>query len=65
MYFGWWTALFGLIIIYRTWLVVVFLSSLFVFSRRARLEEKILAERFGEKWHAYVRRTKSLVPFLY
>jgi protein-S-isoprenylcysteine O-methyltransferase Ste14 len=66
MYFGWWTALLGTLLIYRTWILVLLLAmSLIVFYRRARLEETTLAERFGAEWQAYVKRTKFLVPFIY
>ena len=66
MYFGWWLAVFGVLLIYRTWLVaLVFVFSLLVFHRRARLEERVLAERFGEEWRAYAERTRFLVPFVY
>jgi protein-S-isoprenylcysteine O-methyltransferase Ste14 len=66
MYFGWWVALLGVLLIYRTWIVVLLLAmSLVVFYRRARLEETTLAARFGAEWQAYVRRTKFLVPFIY
>jgi protein-S-isoprenylcysteine O-methyltransferase Ste14 len=66
MYFGWWVALFGTVLIYRTWILVLLLGmSLVVFYRRARLEEKTLAERFGSAWKDYVARTRFLVPFIY
>lgn len=65
MYFGWWAALFGALLVYRTWvLVLLLIMSLVVFYRRARLEETILAARFGEEWQAYVKRTSFLVPLL-
>jgi protein-S-isoprenylcysteine O-methyltransferase Ste14 len=66
MYFGWWVALLGTVLIYRTWILVLLLGmSLVVFYRRARLEEKTLAERFGPAWKDYVARTRFLVPFIY
>jgi protein-S-isoprenylcysteine O-methyltransferase Ste14 len=66
MYFGWWTALLGTLLIYRTWILVLLMAmSLVVFYRRARLEEATLGARFGAKWQAYVKRTKFLVPFIY
>ena len=66
MYFGWWVALFGTVLIYRTWILVLLLGmSLVVFYRRARLEEKTLAECFGPSWKDYVARTRFLVPFFY
>ncbi len=66
MYFGWWTALLGALLIYRTWILVLLMAmSLIVFYRRARLEEATLGKRFGAEWQAYVKRTKFLVPFIH
>jgi protein-S-isoprenylcysteine O-methyltransferase Ste14 len=66
MYSGWWLALIGAVLIYRTWILVLLLAfSLLVFVRRARLEERVLAEKFGAEWQAYAASTKSLIPFLY
>lgn len=66
MYSGWWLALIGVILIYRTWILVVLLAfSLLVFARRARLEEKVLSKRFGAEWEAYAASTKSLIPFIW
>lgn len=66
MYFGWWTAVLGLLFLYRTWIILVMLAfSLVVFAGRARKEEKVLAERFGEEWKSYSAVTKFLIPFLY
>jgi protein-S-isoprenylcysteine O-methyltransferase Ste14 len=65
MYLGWWVALLGILLIYRTWFVAMLLFvSLVVFARRARLEERVLAERFGPAWEEYARRTQSLIPFV-
>ena len=66
MYIGWWVALFGLILIFRTWILVLLLIfSLFVFYQRARREETALAARFGDEWQTYIRHSKFLVPFIY
>ena len=66
MYFGWWVALLGALLIYRTWILALFLAmSLVVFYRRARLEEATLGARFGAEWQAYVKRTKFLIPFIH
>ena len=65
MYLGWWVSLTGLVMIYHTWILLVMLiMSLVIFYRRARLEEQVLAEKFGEEWEAYARRSKSLIPFI-
>jgi len=48
MYFGWWVALLGALLIYRTWILALFLAmSLVVFYRRARLEEATLGARLA------------------
>jgi protein-S-isoprenylcysteine O-methyltransferase Ste14 len=66
MYSGWWLALIGAMLIYRTWILLVLLVfSVFVFARRARLEEQVLSERFGAEWGAYAASSKSLIPFIY
>jgi protein-S-isoprenylcysteine O-methyltransferase Ste14 len=66
MYFGWWVALIGLLLLYPMWLVLVMLvSSVVAFIGRARREEEALAERFGETWTAYRKRTRFLIPFLF
>ena len=66
MYSGWWLALIGAVLIYRTWILVVLLaSSLLALARRARLEERALSERFGAEGEDYAASTKSLIPFIY
>jgi protein-S-isoprenylcysteine O-methyltransferase Ste14 len=66
MYLGWWLSVFGLLLIYHTWILVILLAmSLVVFYRRARLEERILAERFGETWQDYAARSKFMFPFFF
>jgi len=66
MYFGWWVAMLGLTLLYPVWAVfLLFIFSLISFAGRARREESALAERFGELWLGYKKRTKSLIPFIY
>jgi protein-S-isoprenylcysteine O-methyltransferase Ste14 len=66
MYFGWWVAMFGLILLYPVWMVLLmFLFSLVAFIGRAHREEAALAARFGEAWTDYKKRTKFLIPFIY
>ena len=66
MYFGWWVAMAGLVLIYPTWVVLLFLIfSVVAFAGRARREEAALEERFGEAWEDYKKRTKFLIPFVY
>jgi protein-S-isoprenylcysteine O-methyltransferase Ste14 len=66
MYFGWWTAMFGLTLLYPVWAVfLMFFFSIISFSNRARREEAALTERFGETWIGYKKHTKFLIPFIY
>jgi protein-S-isoprenylcysteine O-methyltransferase Ste14 len=66
MYFGWWVAMFGLVLLYPVWMVfLMFLFSVVSFAGRARREDKALAERFGEAWMEYKKRTKFLIPYIY
>jgi protein-S-isoprenylcysteine O-methyltransferase Ste14 len=66
MYFGWWVVVLGLILIYYTWvLCLFFVFSLIAFLGRAKREEKVLGDTFGEEWHAYKRRTRFIIPFIW
>jgi protein-S-isoprenylcysteine O-methyltransferase Ste14 len=66
MYFGWIVAMFGLILLYPVWVVILmFLFSLVAFTGRARREDAAMAGRFGEAWTGYKKRTKFLIPFIY
>jgi protein-S-isoprenylcysteine O-methyltransferase Ste14 len=66
MYFGWAVAMFGLILLYPVWMVLLmFLFSMITFIGRAHREDDALAGRFGEAWAEYKKKTKFLVPFIY
>jgi protein-S-isoprenylcysteine O-methyltransferase Ste14 len=66
MYFGWWTAMLGLTLLYPVWaLFILFLSTLISFIGRARREESTLAEKFGNSWVEYKKHTKFIIPFIY
>jgi protein-S-isoprenylcysteine O-methyltransferase Ste14 len=66
MYFGWWVAMAGLLLVYPTWVVLLFLAfSVFAFIGRARREDAALAERFGEAWTEYKKHTKFLFLFIF
>ncbi len=63
MYLGYWLLLLGVTLIYRTWTPLLFLvTCLASFSRRARREERALAERFGAEWTAYAARVPMFAP---
>ncbi len=66
MYSGWWLSMLGLDLIYPVWAVFLMLVfSVISFAGRARREEKALAERFGQAWTDYTRRTWRLIPWIY
>jgi protein-S-isoprenylcysteine O-methyltransferase Ste14 len=66
MYFGWWAAMAGLLLLYPTWVVLLFLVfSVAAFLGRARREEAALRERFGEAWRAYTLHSRFIIPFIY
>jgi protein-S-isoprenylcysteine O-methyltransferase Ste14 len=66
MYLGWWVAMFGLTLLYPVWMILLlFIFSVVSFIGRARREEKVLAERFGDQWTEYTKHTKRLIPFIY
>lgn len=66
MYFGWWVVMLGLLLVYPTWVVLLFLVfSVVSFTGRAKREDKALAERFGKGWAEYRKHTKFLIPFIY
>jgi protein-S-isoprenylcysteine O-methyltransferase Ste14 len=66
MYFGWWVAMLGLLLLYPVWMILLLLVfSVISFTGRARREDAALAERFGEAWTEYKKRTRFLIPFIY
>jgi protein-S-isoprenylcysteine O-methyltransferase Ste14 len=65
MYTGFWMALAGLALAYRTWAVLILLlMELAIFYRRAGREEATLAETFGDEWRAYTAHVPKFVPRL-
>ncbi len=36
-----------------------------MFIRRIKIEEKVLSEKFGQKYIEYARKTKRLIPYIY
>ena len=43
-------------------LLIVFLPVLFVFLNRIKIEEKVLADNFGDEYKKYALKTKRLIP---
>jgi protein-S-isoprenylcysteine O-methyltransferase len=46
-------------------LMLIVLASVGVFSWRIHIEEKVLAQAFGQRWLDYSARTKRLIPGIY
>lgn len=66
MYFGAWVFMFGLLLLYPTWTILILtVSMLASLSMRSRREETMLEERFGDSWVQYKKRTKRIIPFIY
>jgi protein-S-isoprenylcysteine O-methyltransferase Ste14 len=66
MYFGWWVAMVGLLLLYPVWMVLLMLIfSVLAFIGRARREDAALAERFGKAWAEYKKHTRFLIPLIY
>jgi protein-S-isoprenylcysteine O-methyltransferase Ste14 len=55
-------AAFGALLIFRTWAMVLFSVSSLVVIFRARKEEDLLAEEFGEEWNRYRRNVPGWSP---
>ena len=45
--------------------VVMFSTSVFVYSRRIHFEEKAMLEQLGSNYSNYIKNTKKLIPLLY
>jgi protein-S-isoprenylcysteine O-methyltransferase Ste14 len=62
MYLGVLLAAFGALLLFRTWAMVIFTPMSLVVIARARREEKLLADEFGEQWDSYAKRVPGWVP---
>ncbi len=62
MYFGLIFAAFGSLLIYVTWTTLFFAIFAPLVIVRARNEEQVLAEEFGEQWQEYCKRVPMFVP---
>lgn len=66
MYLGYLLAFPGMVLVFRSWLVVpAFVGGLAFILARIRPEEKLLHEHFGSEFDAYRQRTWRLLPYLY
>lgn len=65
-YFGITISMLGLAISLRSWIGIITVLFLFLPTEihRAKLEEKAMAQKFGEEWFEYVKNTSFFFPFL-
>ncbi len=64
MYFGALLAGAGALLLYRTWTMAFICLHLPIFCIRARGEEEVLEQEFGDEWRAYRARVPAGVPGL-
>jgi protein-S-isoprenylcysteine O-methyltransferase Ste14 len=57
-------AAFGALLIFRAWAMVLFSISSLVVILRARREEHLLADEFGEDWERYKQEVNGWIPKL-
>jgi len=54
----------GSLLLYSTWTTLYFASFAPLIFFRARREEKVLVEEFGEQWREYCKRIHAFIPCL-
>jgi len=64
MYLGGILAELGALLLYRTWATLLIALNVPVLVRRSGIEERLLAEQFGEQWEEYRRRVPAWIPRL-
>lgn len=57
-------AAFGALLIFRTWAIVLFAPLSLGVILRAKQEESLLAEEFGEEWDVYKSKVNAWIPKL-
>jgi len=62
MYLGVMLAAWGSLLLYRTWAVLGFSVIMLGLAVRARREERVLSDEFGEAWRAYSARVPAWLP---
>ncbi len=65
MYLGVLLAAAGALLIFRTWVMVIFTPLSLIVIRRADLEEALLAEKFPEEWQTYIEEVPPWLPRCY
>ena len=63
MYLGVLLAAFGALLIFKTWVMIPYALSSLVVIARAKREEQLLAEEFGEAWTRYRQRVPAWLPW--
>jgi protein-S-isoprenylcysteine O-methyltransferase len=60
-------AFIGFALVLRNWASVLMISVpiAFAFLYRISVEERALVQALGERYRAYIKRTKHLIPFVY
>ena len=66
VYLGFTIAIIGPAVANRSWLGMIAALTLFlpIEIYRAKLEEKVLTEKFGSEWDNYVSQTGFIFPFI-
>jgi protein-S-isoprenylcysteine O-methyltransferase Ste14 len=64
MYLGFWLLIAGALVIYRTWVLAAYLAvAMARFVGRARMEERTLADVFGQDWTDYADHVPMWIPW--
>lgn len=64
MYLGFWLLVAGTLVIYRRWVLAAYLAVIVMrFAGRARMEERALAEAFGQDWTDYAGHVPMVIPW--
>lgn len=64
MYVGGYLAITGGLLLFQTWLLLLFMGSFISLPMRARREEEALSAEFGQQWAEYARRVPAWIPRL-
>jgi protein-S-isoprenylcysteine O-methyltransferase Ste14 len=62
MYLAVMMAAIGSLFLYRTWATLAFAVMMLGLVVRARREERVLAQEFGQEWRAYAARVPAWLP---
>lgn len=63
IYLSYWLILFGLLVMYRTWMLLFALIMMLIsLSKRASREEQVLEATFGDVWREYAREVPRFIP---